>query len=119
MRFCFVVLAGVCLLAQSSCVRRTPEVSFAQLTGTCEGACEYYLACKQVAGDEVKPAAQNACEVECSDVFASEEAILAFESLVCEDIVAFVEGPSGRAPGEPLVKGTSQPAKNASMRSAN
>lgn len=117
MRFwCFTVVSTLLL---ASCVRRAPVVQYERLTGTCEGACNYYLACKQAEGDEISENTQQACVLECNEVFNSKEPIVAFESLACEDAVAFVEGSSGRAPGEPPVRGASQPATNASMRSSN
>jgi hypothetical protein len=66
------------------------------LTGTCEGACDHYLACKR-AGDT---AAHEACVVECRDVLQDEESLRAFESLSCKDTIEYVEGDSGRGPGQ-------------------
>ncbi|HTM20677.1 MAG TPA: hypothetical protein VL172_09225 [Kofleriaceae bacterium] len=71
-----------------------------QLTGTCDGVCDYYLACKQSADAKTR----DACVQECSFIFSDDESLMAFESLECPDAVAYVEGPSGRAPG---TKGTS------------
>jgi hypothetical protein len=100
MRFWSAVLVSVCLAVAVSCVRRAPRIYYQQLTGTCNGACEYYLACKQVGGGSVSEPMHHACVSECGEVFSSKDSIMAFESLACEDAVAFVEGSSGRAPGQ-------------------
>ncbi len=71
-------------------------VVYRQVTGTCDGACSYYLACKR--SDD--KAAHDACVVECQEVFSSTETLKDFERLECEDVIAFVEGSSGRGPGE-------------------
>ncbi len=59
-----------------------------QLTGTCDGACAYYLGCKHA--DE--PTARARCVTECEDVFATPDTIATFESLSCQDAVEFVDG---------------------------
>jgi hypothetical protein len=59
-----------------------------RLTGTCEGACDHYLACK----DAHTPAAEQSCVTECRQVFADEESLRAFESLSCRDAVEYVDG---------------------------
>ncbi|MEZ4364989.1 MAG: hypothetical protein R2939_01720 [Kofleriaceae bacterium] len=59
-----------------------------RLTGTCDGACAYYLGCKHADG----PDARAACVVDCGGVFGSPEQIRAFESLSCRDVVEFVDG---------------------------
>lgn len=82
-----LALAGGCRLEGSWKNRR--------LTGTCEGACDHYLACKR-SGD---PAAKNACVSECREVFFDDESLRAFESLECRDVVEYVEGESGTGPG--------------------
>lgn len=96
------MLLGVCLISAVGCVRHTPGMRYPQLTGTCAGACEYYLECRQESGEPVSESMHDACVRECNEVFGSSDSIMAFESLVCEDAVAFVEGSSGRAPGEPI-----------------
>lgn len=67
-----------------------------QLTGTCEGACDHYLACKR-AGDAV---VRDACIVECRDTLQDVESLRAFESLECRDTIEYVEGDTGRGPGQ-------------------
>jgi hypothetical protein len=67
-----------------------------QLTGTCEGACDHYLSCKR-SGDAV---VRDACVEECRDTLQDTESLRAFESLDCRDTVEYVEGDSGRGPGQ-------------------
>ena len=59
-----------------------------RLTGTCDGACEYYLDCK----DADAPEARARCVTECGEVFVSASTIRDFESLSCQDAVEFVDG---------------------------
>lgn len=95
--FLRLLLAGALsagLLTVVACAPRPYRVE-RQLTGTCEGACDYYLACRRSSDD----ATRVACVKECSFIFSDDESLMAFESLECSDAVAFVEGPSGRAPG--------------------
>ena len=101
MRVALVAVAGIALFAQLSCFHysRQPRRS---LTGTCTGACNYYASCKDVRGERISDEVHAACLTECDEVFSSSESLLAFESLVCDDAIAFVEGDSGRQPGEPL-----------------
>ncbi len=84
-----MVVAG-CLRAQQ--VRRR------QLTGTCNGACGYYMSCK--GSDD--PALYQACVGECGEVFSDPVSIQAFESLYCADAIAYIEGPGGHEPGQPV-----------------
>lgn len=94
-----LVLALVAGLS-SACAHRARGPRFSRPTGTCSGACDLYLWCKAESGQEVAASAKRACELECVDVFSGAEALAAFESLSCEDAIAFVEGESGRGPGE-------------------
>ncbi|MEM9491853.1 MAG: hypothetical protein AAGC55_22095 [Myxococcota bacterium] len=93
------ILIVVAILA-ASCVRRAGEPANRPLTGTCEGACTYYLACKSRQGDAVTPHHRASCQRECADIFTSRDSLMALESLGCADLLAFIEGASGRAPGE-------------------
>ncbi len=86
------LVAGLCAIV--ACAPRAYVVQ-QQLTGTCDGACDYYLACKRSADAPTR----KACVQECSFIFSDDESLMAFESLECSDAVAFVEGPSGRPPG--------------------
>ena len=82
----------VCLVA--SCPR--PRASGPQVTGTCEGACDYYQACTR--SDDAERFA--ACVSECNDFFSDRQALVELERLACDELVAFIEGPSGRGPGQ-------------------
>ena len=72
---------------------------FGRPTGTCAGACDHYLWCKAQYGDKIDERSRQTCELECPQVFSGPESLAAFESLTCDDTVAFVEGESGRGPG--------------------
>lgn len=102
MRYVLVALIGVLLIAHSSCLQRSTRKYKRWLTGTCPGACDYYANCKELRGDRISDQVHAACTRECDEIFSSSETILAFESLVCEDAIAFVEGTGGRQPGEAL-----------------
>ena len=73
-----LVLAG-CLVKRF----RSPR-----LTGTCEGACAHYIACKpgHPEIDRVR------CNAECPEVFADRDSLMGFESLSCKDAVEYVDG---------------------------
>ena len=88
------------LLVAAGCLR-TQQVPRRQLTGTCTGACGYYMSCK--GSDD--PELYRACVGECGDVFSDPVSIKAFESLYCPDVVAYIEGPSGHEPGEQIGAG--------------
>jgi hypothetical protein len=94
-----LLLALVASLSAGSCVNRSRGPVFGRPTGTCAGACEHYLWCKAQYGDGIDERSQKTCELECPAVFSGEESLAAFESLECDDTVAFVEGESGRGPG--------------------
>lgn len=89
----FATVAGLLFLV-ASCPR--PRAGGPQVTGTCEGACDYYLACKRT--DDV--ARFESCVAECNDFFSDRQALVELERLACDELVAFIEGPSGRAPGQ-------------------
>jgi hypothetical protein len=59
-----------------------------RLTGTCGGACDYYLACKH--NDD--PAARKQCVIECREMFSDARSLKAFEGLTCKDAIEFVDG---------------------------
>ena len=94
-----VVAIALALLAATGCVRyRSPLGYAARTTGTCPGACTHYLSCKGDAGNQL---AFRACVTECRGIFEDAPRALAdYERLTCDDAVAFVEGTSGRGPGE-------------------
>ncbi len=101
MRYSWMLLVFIIAALEFGCAS-TPHRRGQWFTGTCSGACDYYAHCKARSGEKIGPEVQTACVTECTEVFSSRQSILAFESLVCEDAVAFVEGQSGRAPGEPF-----------------
>ena len=101
LRLARLAIASVCVLFLIGCVWRGVHSPRRRLTGTCHGACNHYLACKEGQGKKVYQQDHLYCERECAEVFSGPETILAFESLRCEDTIGFVEGSSGRGPGEP------------------
>lgn len=99
MRLLLVLALGLTAVLPMACVRQRAGTMFHRPTGTCGGACAHYLACKAERGHEVNDSSRRTCELECAEVFSGVEALVAFESLSCEDAIAFVEGKSGRGPG--------------------
>lgn len=80
-------LALAAVLASSACaVVRT--FTGRTVTGTCAGACDHYSRCKPGS----TPQDRSRCLVECPQVFSDRDSLGAYESLSCEDAVAFVEG---------------------------
>jgi hypothetical protein len=61
-------------------------------TGTCEGACDRYMECRE-GGTSVD---EQRCTRECPEALSDPESIRAFESLSCEDVAVFVDGPRAR-----------------------
>jgi len=59
-----------------------------RITGTCGGACDYYLGCKH--NDD--PVARRECVVECREVFSDVRSLKAFERLTCKDAIEYVDG---------------------------
>ena len=64
------------------------RISSPRLTGTCEGACAHYIACKP--GHPETDRAR--CNSECPDVFSDRDSIMAYESLSCRDAVEYIDG---------------------------
>ena len=93
MKLALAVIAVVALSA--GCVRSASRTHHVH-RGTCEGACAHYIDCKE-SGDE---AAYQACVLDCPNVFVDAESLRAFEAMSCEATLDFVEGDSGRGPGE-------------------
>lgn len=60
-----------------------------RLSGTCQGACDHYFACK---GGGQSDRAEANCVADCRGVFSDDESLRAFESLSCPDAVEYVEG---------------------------
>jgi hypothetical protein len=59
-----------------------------QLTGTCDGACAHYIQCKPGHADVDR----SRCLAECPNVFSDQDSLMAYESLMCDDAVEFVDG---------------------------
>ncbi len=59
-----------------------------RLTGTCDGACAHYMACKTGG----TPVDRTPCNVECPGVFSDRDSLMAYESLACPDAVEYVDG---------------------------
>lgn len=93
------LVASLAAIWAGGCVNRSRGPVFGRPTGTCAGACDHYLWCKAQYGDEIDERSRQTCELECPEVFSGAESLAAFESLTCDDTVAFVEGESGRGPG--------------------
>lgn len=96
-----LLLLGL-LVVESACVRSGQPSPRKRLTGTCDGVCNYYAACKTARGKPVSDRTTAVCRSECKFVFSSPYTRLAYESLRCEDAITFIEGSGGRAPGEPV-----------------
>jgi hypothetical protein len=82
------------MAASLSCVRYARFKGAAQ-TGTCDGACRHYLACK----DDRSPTSFNGCLADCRDIFIDQgepdrDSLRLFEGLECSAAVGFVEGES-------------------------
>ena len=98
--WCGVAILATLMVATLSCVRHGRFNGFSSRTGTCDGACQHYLSCKE---DE-RPDSLSACVAECRDIFVYQgepdrESLRTFESLECKDAVAYVEGDDdGRRP---------------------
>lgn len=88
-----LVLGVLIALTIASCVVK--RVFSPRLTGTCEGACSHYVACKAGAGADDK----RRCTMECPDVFSDRDSLMAYESLSCPDAVEFVDGSQKRTAG--------------------
>ena len=93
-------VAAAVAVALSGCVVR--YLRGPTLTGTCAGACDHYVGCRD-GGDDLRAA----CLAECPAVFTDAETLMAFESLSCSDTVEYVEGPAGRPLGAPAPATTS------------
>ena len=64
-----------------------------RLTGTCAGACSYYISCKS--GHSEQDHAR--CKSECPGVFSDRDSLMAFESLSCTNAVEYIDGRSPTA----------------------
>jgi hypothetical protein len=85
-----LMFAGVLLLSEPACVRQL--LIGRSNTGTCDGACDRYMECRE-SGTSID---KQRCLRECPEALGDPESIRAFESLSCEDVSAFVDGPRAR-----------------------
>jgi hypothetical protein len=90
---------GVLLLAAINagpgCAIRTILIGRTN-TGTCDGACDRYQECSAAPS----PTPRYQCLAECPDALGQANSIREFESLECEDVVRFVDGPRARVRDE-------------------
>lgn len=98
---CLIALA-LGLLVSSCAPRSAAPPEGRRLTGTCEGTCDYYLTCSGAADRAV----HRECIADCRDIFVEEgepdqHNLRQLESLECSELVLFIEGDGGRAPGQP------------------
>jgi hypothetical protein len=95
-----VVLAVGLISIAAGCVRGVrPDEPF-EASASCTSACSYYVECRQSSDPEL----DRSCLAECQTIFVTdgvvdEGSLRELEELECYDLVAFVEGPSGRPPG--------------------
>jgi hypothetical protein len=94
------IAAALTAVLSLACVRYGQYRRMTSRSGTCEGACDHYLECK----DDVPPDAAPRCVAECRDIYVydgevDEDSLLVFEGLDCKATIGFVEGTGqGRDP---------------------
>jgi len=81
-----LVVGGALAASIAGCVMRGPARP--RLTGTCQGACAHYVACKPGHSAD----ARGQCEAECPQVFADPDSLMEFELLTCADAVEYIDG---------------------------
>jgi hypothetical protein len=106
------LVLGVGVAVLIACVHKPPDGPNRRLTGTCEGACDLYTACKR----DDDASVTRACVAECQDVFTDSESLRMFESLECAKVIAFVEGPNGREPSGDAETGEATAASEQPLR---
>ncbi len=87
----WLALIGGASAASSGCGLRTIFIGRSN-TGTCEGACDRYRECSAMPA----PTEHQQCLLECPDALGSADNIRQFESLECDDVVSYVDGPRAR-----------------------
>ena len=91
-----VILGLLIALTIASCIVK--RLGSPQLTGTCDGACAHYIACKPG-----HPEADRAtCLTECPQVFSDRDSIMGYESLACPDAVEYIDGNAAKTAGTPV-----------------
>ncbi|MBP9086276.1 MAG: hypothetical protein KBG15_09155 [Kofleriaceae bacterium] len=89
--FTWLALMSAASASSTGCALRTILIGRAN-TGTCAGACDRYLECSATP----PPTTQNQCLAQCPDALGPAESIRHFESLECDDVVRYVDGPRAR-----------------------
>ena len=94
-----IAVLALVLALTASCIHYGRSRRYAaKTTGTCPGACSHYQTCKGTSSDQQ---AYAICVAECREIYEDNpHALATYERLACEDAVAFIEGESGRGPGE-------------------
>ena len=103
----YLAILSVC--AAFGCMTGRGFPSGASGAPTCEAVCDYYTSCRKLDDAEVR----TACVSECKDIYYEDgkpdtRSLRQFQRLDCHEAVAFIEGPSGRPPGRPISKETTQ-----------
>jgi hypothetical protein len=85
-------------LATTGCFHYARSQTFAS-SGSCTGACDHYLDCKQSDSED----ARDECLEECRQIFVYQgepdrASLQDFEELDCEATIAFVDGDGGQRP---------------------
>lgn len=85
-------------LVGSGCFRYVRTQRFAA-SGSCTGACDHYLDCKESDSED----ARDRCLAECNQIFVykgepDRASLQDFEELECEAAIAFVDGDAGQKP---------------------
>lgn len=85
-------------LTGSGCFRYVRTQRFAA-SGSCTGACDHYLDCKESDSED----ALDQCLAECKQIFVykgepDRASLQDFEELDCEAAIAFVDGDAGQKP---------------------
>lgn len=92
-----IVLGLVFALLITGCIVK--RLNGPELTGTCDGACAHYIACKPGHPE----ADRRTCIQECPEVFSDRDSIMGYESLACHDAVEYVDGSAKKTAGTPTL----------------
>jgi hypothetical protein len=90
-----VILGLLLALVVAGCIVK--RLDGRKLTGTCDGACAHYIACKPGHPE----ADRRRCVQECPQVFSDRDSIMGYESLSCSDAVEYVDGSAKQTAGTP------------------
>lgn len=110
-----LALVGFAIITSSftvGCVK-SQSVTRTRASGSCAGACSHYISCSGKDSKEVYAACFRECRFAYSDRGNEDKRTLGhIESFDCAEIVSFVEGSSGRAPGAPVPKSRAPSPQN-------